>query len=85
MSRRLLVALLACLALGATIAAPGSAAGVSFTDVEDEVMCDTCNVALNVAESPRADQLRTQIRDLIASGKSKQQIKAELKAEAYKL
>lgn len=52
-----------------------------FADVEDEIMCDTCNVALYIAESPRADQLRTQIRDLIAEGRTKQQIKAQLKAE----
>ena len=29
-----------------------------FNDVEDEVMCDTCNVPLDIAESPRADQER---------------------------
>ena len=34
----------------------------SFNDIEDEVMCDTCNVPLNIAESARADQERTQIR-----------------------
>ncbi len=51
----------------------------SFTDVEDEVMCDTCNVPLNVAESARADQLRKQIRAKIARGESKQQIKDELR------
>ena len=79
MNRRLLFALLACLALSGTIASPASAARVSFTDVEDEVMCDTCNVALNVAESPRADQIRKQIRDLIAQGRTKQQVKDELK------
>ena len=52
----------------------------SFNDVEDEVMCDTCNVPLNVAESDRADQERKVIRDLIAKGLTKEQIKAELKA-----
>jgi cytochrome c-type biogenesis protein CcmH len=51
----------------------------SFNDVEDEVMCDTCNVPLNVAESDRADQERATIRRLIARGLTKDQIKAELK------
>jgi cytochrome c-type biogenesis protein CcmH/NrfF len=52
----------------------------SFNDIEDEVMCDTCNVPLNIAESPRADQQRREIRDLIARGLTKDEIKAELKA-----
>ena len=32
-------------------------------------MCDTCNVPLYIAESPRADQLRREIRALIAQGR----------------
>jgi cytochrome c-type biogenesis protein CcmH/NrfF len=51
-----------------------AAAAADFNDVEDELMCDTCNVALNIAESTRADQERAQIRRLIAQGKTKQQI-----------
>jgi len=76
--RAAILALLAVLAL-----APGAAAAeprVSFNDIEDEVMCDTCNVPLNVAESERADQERAVIRGLIAKGLTKQQIKDELKA-----
>ncbi len=67
---------LAALAPGAVAATPRA----SFNDVEDEVMCDTCNVALNIAESPRADQERQVIRRLIARGLTKDEIKAELKA-----
>ncbi len=73
----LLVALL-------TLAAPSWAAAAqpraSFNDIEDEVMCDTCNVPLNIAESARADQQRREIRALIARGLTKDQIKDELKA-----
>jgi cytochrome c-type biogenesis protein CcmH len=75
--RGALVALLAVLAL-----APGALAAqprTSFNDVEDEVMCDTCNVPLNVADSDRADQERAAIRRLIAQGLTKDQIKAKLK------
>jgi cytochrome c-type biogenesis protein CcmH len=73
----LLVGLLLALATpGALAAAPRA----SFNDVEDEVMCDTCNVPLNIAESPRADQERQVIRRLIAQGLTKDEIKAELKA-----
>jgi cytochrome c-type biogenesis protein CcmH/NrfF len=61
----------ALLALGAPAAL---AAPADFNDVEAELMCDTCNVPLNIAESTRADQERAQIRRLIAQGKSKQEI-----------
>lgn len=86
--RQPLTALLMLLALA--LAAQGFAASTAgaavapradFADVEDEVMCDTCNVALYIAESPRADQLRAEIRDLIAEGKTKAQIKDQLKAQ----
>ena len=70
-------------ALAVLLLAPAGAAAVqpraSFNDVEDEVMCDTCNVPLNVADSDRADQERATIRKLIAQGLTKDQIKAELK------
>lgn len=80
MRRPRLAAVLACAALAAL---PGGALGAepraSFADVEDEVMCDTCNVALYVAESPRADQLRREIRTLIARGQTKDEIKETLR------
>ena len=43
-------------------------------------MCDTCNVPLYIAESPRADQLRREIRVLIARGETKPQIKDDAEA-----
>ena len=70
---RLVALLLAATALVA--AAPQA----SFNDIEDEVMCDTCNVPLNIAESPRADQQRREIRALIARGLTKEEVKSELK------
>jgi cytochrome c-type biogenesis protein CcmH len=74
-----LLAVLALLAL-TPAAALGAEPRASFNDIEDEVMCDTCNVPLNIAESDRADQERTAIRRLIARGLTKQQILAELKS-----
>jgi cytochrome c-type biogenesis protein CcmH len=75
----------AVLSLMAVLALASSAVAAqprtSFNDVEDEVMCDTCNVPLNVAESDRADQERAAIRKLIAQGLTKDQIKAKLKAQ----
>jgi cytochrome c-type biogenesis protein CcmH len=75
--RATVIALLALLAL-APSAALGAQPRASFNDVEDEVMCDTCNVPLNIAESDRADQERAAIRRLIARGLTKEQILAEL-------
>ena len=76
----LLLALVGLLAVG-----PGSALAATpkttVNDLEDEVMCDTCNVPLNIAESARADQERAQIRRLIAQGLTKQQIKDRLVAQ----
>jgi cytochrome c-type biogenesis protein CcmH len=72
----LLVALLALLAPPAALAAP-----TSLADVEDEVMCPTCNVPLNVAESPQADEQRAFIRELVAQGRDKEQVKRALVAE----
>jgi cytochrome c-type biogenesis protein CcmH len=77
--RAAILALLLLLAL-----APGALAAqpkASFNDVEDEVMCDTCNVPLNIADSDRAEQERQIIRKLIAQGLTKDQIKDRLKAQ----
>ena len=78
--RRAVLAVLALLALLAP-AAVAAQPKASFNDIEDEVMCDTCNVPLNVAESDRADQERAVIRKLIAQGLTKQQIKDRLAAQ----
>jgi cytochrome c-type biogenesis protein CcmH/NrfF len=61
------------------LAAPASAA-VSFTDVEDEVMCTVCGTPLNLApqDAPFAQRERAYIRRLIAEGQSKEQIKDAL-------
>jgi cytochrome c-type biogenesis protein CcmH/NrfF len=56
----------------------GADAATSYTDVEDEVMCVSCNVPLNVAESPQADAQKAEIRRLVDQGLSKQQIKNAL-------
>ena len=76
--RRTAVLLVALLTLAAPSWAAAAQPRASFNDIEDEVMCDTCNVPLNIAESDRADQERTAIRKLIARGLTKEQILAEL-------
>jgi cytochrome c-type biogenesis protein CcmH len=74
---RILLALV--LILGLTAAAEPK---TTLPDVEDEVMCVECNTALNVSQAPVADQERAFIREKIAQGLSKQQIKDAL-VEAY--
>ena len=50
----------------------------SLPDIEDEVMCLECGTALNVSTSAVADQERAFIRELIAQGLTKEQVKAAL-------
>jgi cytochrome c-type biogenesis protein CcmH len=77
--RALLAALLALALLApAAVAAEPRA---SLTDVEDEVMCLECGTALNVSNSAVADQEREFIAELIAQGKTKQEVKDALVAE----
>ena len=73
---RLLLAALIAL----TVVSPAFGKAANFADVEDEVMCVSCNVALNVAESPQADAERKYIRQLIARGDDKEQVKHALVA-----
>ncbi|MBE2319976.1 cytochrome c-type biogenesis protein CcmH [Solirubrobacter sp. CPCC 204708] len=75
--KAVLVALLAVLAL----AAPAYAQQASLPDLEDEVMCVECGTVLSVSNSPVAQQERQFIRDQIAQGKTKDEIKAALVAE----
>lgn len=77
---RLVAAALATLALAA---APATAAEprTSLPDIEDEVMCVTCNVPLNIAESPQAYRQRELIRRLVDDGLTKDQVKDRLVAE----
>jgi cytochrome c-type biogenesis protein CcmH len=62
-------------------AAAGATPRTSLPDVEDEVMCLECGTALNVSTSPVADQERAFIAELVAAGKTKEQVKAALVAE----
>jgi cytochrome c-type biogenesis protein CcmH len=74
---------LLALLLALLLAAPAAAAEprASLTDIEDEVMCLECGTALNVSNSEVAAQQRDFIAELIAQGKTKQQVKDALVAE----
>src|SRR6185312_12592464 len=50
----------------------------SLPQIERQVMCVTCKIPLNVAQSPQADRERAYIRSLIARGYSEARIKHAL-------
>ena len=74
-----LAALIAALIVPATASA--AAPRADLVDIEDEVMCVTCKVPLNIAEGAQPDNERERIRELIAEGRTKAQIKQVLVAE----
>jgi cytochrome c-type biogenesis protein CcmH len=79
--RRAAAALALILALLAPAAALAAAPRASLVDIEDEVMCVTCKIPLNIAEGPQPNREREFIRGLIDRGRTKGQIKAALVAE----
>ena len=63
---------------------PGTAMATgraSLPDVEDEVMCPICGTLLELSDSPQANRERAFIREQIAAGRSKAQIKDALVAQ----
>ncbi|HEX4032862.1 MAG TPA: cytochrome c-type biogenesis protein CcmH [Solirubrobacteraceae bacterium] len=82
MRARAVVAALVAVALTAT-AAPAGAATPKTTlhAIEVQVMCVTCQIPLEVAESPAADQERQFIQTLINDGKTRKQILDALVAD----
>jgi cytochrome c-type biogenesis protein CcmH len=69
---------LVLIAGSALLPAAATAANASLPDIEDEVMCTICGTTLQLSSSPQAERQRVFINDLIAEGKTKEQIKAEL-------
>jgi cytochrome c-type biogenesis protein CcmH len=79
--RAALIALLALMALPAAAIAR-DCPKTTLGDIEDEVMCPVCGTPLGVAsEAPQAQRERAYIERLIASCKSKDQVKQALVAE----
>ena len=76
----------ALLVILALVAAPAAMAQdcpkTTLGDIEDEVMCPVCGTPLGLAsEAPQAQRERAYIERLIASCKSKDQVKQALVAE----
>jgi cytochrome c-type biogenesis protein CcmH len=73
--------LAAMMSLGPTGALAGAATAASHPSlpaIERQVMCVTCKIPLDVAESPQADRERAFIQSLIARGETEGQIKRTL-------
>ena len=77
---RRLTAILPALVLAMALAptAMALAASASLPDIEDEVMCTICGTTLQLSNSPQAERERVFINELIAQGKTKDEIKAAL-------
>jgi cytochrome c-type biogenesis protein CcmH len=65
-------------AAGTASAASPVTARTSLPTIERQVMCVTCKIPLNVAESPQADRERAFIQSLIDQGDTEGQIKQAL-------
>jgi cytochrome c-type biogenesis protein CcmH len=78
--------LLALLAVAVTVGGGGTTATAatnalpraSLPAIERQVMCVTCKIPLNIAQSPQADRERAFIQSLIDQGQGEAQIKQEL-------
>jgi cytochrome c-type biogenesis protein CcmH len=75
--RRLLVGVV-LLALAVPTTTAAAETRVSFTQIEEEVMCVVCHEPLAVAQSPEAFQERDYIRGLIVQGKTRREIESDL-------
>jgi len=74
----LLGVLVAVVASGPGAAASAAVARTSLPIIERQVMCVTCKIPLNVAQSPQADRERAYIQSLINEGDTEAQIKNAL-------
>jgi len=62
----------------ASASASGSVTRPSLPTIERQVMCVSCKIPLNVAQSPQANRERVFIQGLINQGESEAQIKSAL-------
>ena len=77
--RRLALVILLALALPA--AAGASEKNPTLRELEGELMCPTCKTTLELSNAPAANQIRRFVRERIAAGDTKSEIKDKLVAE----
>jgi cytochrome c-type biogenesis protein CcmH len=74
----LLGVLLTALAGAGPVTAPAAVTRTSLPVIERQVMCVTCKIPLNVAQSAQADRERAYIQSLIDEGDTEAQIRNAL-------
>ncbi len=79
--RSLLLIALAALSLSLAATAAAGERHPTLIDLEDEVICPTCHVTLDMSSSPIAERMRVFIRRWIAQGDSKSEVKRKLVAQ----
>jgi cytochrome c-type biogenesis protein CcmH len=75
------VALLVALALLVPSVAGASEDEPTLRELEGELMCPTCGTTLELSNAPAANQIRRFVRERIAAGDSKSEIKDKLVVE----
>jgi cytochrome c-type biogenesis protein CcmH len=79
MMRRLVIVLVTCLAAAAPAAA--SEQHPTLAELERELVCPTCKTTLQMSNAPVAERMRAFIRQRIAAGDTKSEIKDKLVAQ----
>jgi cytochrome c-type biogenesis protein CcmH len=79
MMRRLAIILVTCLAAAAPAAA--SEQHPTLAELERELVCPTCKTTLQMSNAPVAERMRAFIRQRIAAGDTKSEIKDKLVAQ----
>jgi cytochrome c-type biogenesis protein CcmH/NrfF len=79
--RALVPAALAALLLGLAAAAGASERHPTLAELERDVICPTCHTTLELSNAPIADRMRAFIRQRIAAGDTKTEIKDALVAQ----
>ncbi len=73
---------LAVVAGALALAGPAAAQECArLADLEDELICPTCNTTLELSRSPVAERMRDYIREQTATCATKEEIKADLVAQ----
>ncbi len=68
-------------ALAVAVPAASAQDRPTLADLEDELVCPTCETTLEMSSSPIAERMRAFIRTRIAAGDSKEEIKDKLVAQ----
>jgi cytochrome c-type biogenesis protein CcmH len=79
--RRIAAGLAVATALAVAAPAQASERHPTLPELEDELMCLVCNTTIAESNSPFADRERTLIRQYIAEGDTKSEIKAKFVAQ----